>query len=464
MKLYNTLTKSVEEFVPFNKDYVTMYTCGPTVYHFAHIGNLRTYISEDIMEKALNYLGYNVKRCMNVTDVGHLVGDGDSGEDKMAVASKREHKSSMEIAKYYLDAFKNDCEKLNIKWPNIVSNAADNIPEYINMIEQLLKDDYAYISDGNVYFDTTKFPNYYELSGRNEEDLIVAVREDIKEDNSKRNPFDFGLWFTNSKFKNQELQWDSPWGVGYPGWHIECSNIAIKYLGEYLDIHCGAEDAIFPHHTNEIAQSEAYLKHKWCNYWIHFGFLNDESGKMSKSKGEFLTISLLEEKGYKPICYRFMCLQSYYHKQLTFSYDILDQVTNAYDKLKSRVMSIVKDDSTINNDKFNEYKDKFKEALANDLNTSNALTVLYDVLKSDLNNNTKLKLIEDFDTVLSLDLLKKEEVKTNLDESYILDMINKRNEAKKNKDFVLADEIRNELLNQGITLIDTREGTTYKEV
>lgn len=462
MKLYNTLTKKIEDFIPNNKDEVTMYTCGPTVYHFAHIGNLRTYISEDILEKSLKYIGYNVKRCMNVTDVGHLVGDGDSGEDKMAVASKRENKSSMEIAKFYLDAFKSDCDKLNIKWPDIVSNATDNIPEYINMIQKLLNDGYAYISDGNVYFDTTKFPNYYQLSGRNEEDLIVAVREDIKEDTSKKNPFDFGLWFTNSKFKNQELQWDSPWGVGYPGWHIECSNIAIKYLGEYLDIHCGAEDAIFPHHTNEIAQSEAYLNHKWCNYWVHLGFLNDETGKMSKSKGEFLTISLLEEKGYNPIIYRFMCLQSYYHKQLLFSYDILNQCKNTYNKLVDKISNIQKDDSEINYEEASKYQNRFKEALAADLNTSNALTTLYDVIKSDLNNNTKLYLIADFDKVLSLNLIKKNKV--HKDHDLIMEKIADRNKAKQEKNYELADSIRNELLNMGITLVDTREGTTYKEV
>lgn len=337
MKIYNTLNKRVEEFIPRDGKKVKMYTCGPTVYHFAHIGNLRTYISEDILEKSLKYLGYDVTRVMNITDVGHLVGDGDSGEDKMMVAAKREHKSSWEVAKYYTDCFRKDCERLNIKWPSIVSPATDNIEEYIKIISKLLDNGYAYISDGNVYYDTSKYSDYYHLSGRNADDLMVAVREDIKEDTSKRNPFDFGLWFTNSKFNNQEMQWDSPWGRGYPGWHIECSGISIKYLGEYLDIHCGAEDAIFPHHTNEIAQSEAYLGHKWCNYWVHFGFLNDKNGKMSKSKGEFLTVDLLEEKGYDPLAYRYLCLNSYYHNALTFSYDILDGASREYNKLKEEL-------------------------------------------------------------------------------------------------------------------------------
>ncbi len=465
MKLYNTLHKGVENFIPIKEKEVRMYTCGPTVYHYAHIGNLRTYISEDILEKSFNYLGYKVIRCMNITDVGHLVGDGDSGEDKMAVASKREHKSSMEIAKFYTEAFKKDCEKLNIKWPEIVSPATDNIDEYIKMITKLLDTGYAYISEGNVYFDTSKFPGYYELSGRNAEDLEIAVREDIKSDTAKKNPFDFGLWFTNSKFDNQELKWDSPWGVGYPGWHIECSGISIKYLGERIDIHCGAEDAIFPHHTNEIAQSEAYLGHKWCNYWIHFGFLNDKDGKMSKSKGEFLTVSLLESKGYDPLAYRYLCLKSYYHSALTFSYDILDGAVNEYNKLKNKTLSLT-DEGTFEEEKYNEYNNRFKEALDNDLNTSMAITILYELLKDNtLNDKTKKELVSSFDKVLSLDLLKKkEETIDNELDSYVKEMIEKRKEAKMNKDFALADSIRNELLEKGIMLKDTREGTTYEVI
>ena len=465
MKLYNTLHKKVEEFVPIEEGKVKMYTCGPTVYHYAHIGNLRTYISEDILEKSLKYLGYDVTRVMNITDVGHLVGDGDTGEDKMAVASKRENKSSMEIAKFYTEAFKSDCDKLNIRWPDIVSPATENINEYIKIISKLLESGYAYIENGNVYYDTTKFPNYYELSGRNAEDLMVAVRDDINIDNAKRNPFDFGLWFTNSKFDNQELQWDSPWGRGYPGWHIECSGISMKYLGERLDIHCGAEDAIFPHHTNEIAQSEAYLGHKWCNYWVHLGFLNDKNGKMSKSNGEFLTVSLLQEKGYNPLAYRYLCLNSYYHNALTFSYDILNGAQNEYDKLKKRISSI-KEDGNVDKNIFNNYIDRFKETLNNELNTSMCLTIIYELLKdNNVNGTTKLKIIEDIDRVLSLDLLKEEKKDVDKElELYINDMISKRNDAKKNKDYELADKIRNELLEKGIVLKDTREGTIFEIV
>ena len=464
MKIYNTLTKGVEELIPNEPGKIKMYTCGPTVYHYAHIGNLRTYLSEDVLEKALRYLGYDVARCMNITDVGHLVGDGDSGEDKMLVASKREHKSVYDIAKYYTDVFKNDCGKLNIKWPDIVSPATQNIDDYIRIVEKLLEKGYAYISDGNVYYDTSKFKDYYELSGRNPEDLMVAVREDIKEDTSKRNPFDFGLWFTNSKFNNQEMQWDSPWGRGYPGWHIECSGISMKYLGEYLDIHCGAEDLIFPHHTNEIAQSEGYLGHKWCNYWVHMGFLNDQDGKMSKSKGEFLTVSLLESKGYNPLAYRYLCLKSYYHNALTFSYEILDGAQNEYNKLKNKIKKIKKDSSKLDNYKFEEYNNKFKEALENDLNTSMALTTLYDVIKADINNATKLELIKSFDEVLSLDLLKEESANiTEQEKQQIETLIEQRNEAKNNKEYDKADKIREELLNMGIIIKDTREGTLYEK-
>ncbi|MBE6149823.1 MAG: cysteine--tRNA ligase [Firmicutes bacterium] len=462
MKLYNTLTKKVEEFIPNNGNDVNLYTCGPTVYNYAHIGNLRTYITEDILEKSLIYLGYNVKRCMNITDVGHLVGDGDVGEDKMAVASKRENKSSYEIADYYTECFKKDCEKLNINWPEIVSKATDNIDEYIKIITKLINDGYAYLSDGNVYFDTTKFSKYYELSGRNTEDLLVAVREDINEDDAKKNPFDFGLWFTNSKFSNQELQWDSPWGRGYPGWHIECSGISLKYLGEYLDIHCGGIDAVFPHHTNEIAQSESYLGHKWCNYWLHSEFLNDATGKMSKSKGEFLTVSLLEEKGYNPLAYRFLCLQSHYRKVLVFTYEALEQATNTYNKIKNKIQAL-NNDGEVDKVEYDKFINQFKNALENDLNTSLMLTSLYDVLKSETNDITKIEIIKSFDKVLSLDLLKNEtkEIDEEL-KKYIELKIEERKLAKINKNFELADNIRKELEEKNILIKDTREGTIYE--
>ena len=458
MKIYNTLSRSVEEFVPYNKEQVTMYTCGPTVYHYAHIGNLRTYIFEDILEKSLNYVGYNVKRCMNITDVGHLSSDSDSGEDKMLAGAKREHKTVLEIADFYTECFKKDVAALNVKWPEIVSKATDNIEMYFKMITKLLEDGYAYISGGNIYFDTSKLDDYYKLTNHKIDEMVVGVREGVEEDASKKNQADFVLWFTKSKFDDQELKWESPWGVGYPGWHIECSGISIKNLGEHLDIHCGGVDNIFPHHTNEIAQSESYLGHKWCNYWVHGEHLNDESGKMSKSKGEFLTLDLLKSKGYNPLSYRFMCLNSHYRKQLVFSYDALDQNEDTLNKLKTRISNIV-DDNNYSEDDFNKYNNLFKEALENDLNTANAITVLYDVLKnSELSSNTKLELIKSFDKVLSLDLIKEVKVDKELEEK-VNKLIGERNNYKANKDYENADRIRGEIEALGVTIKDTREGT-----
>ena len=460
MKIYNTLTRKVEEFIPKDKNLVTMYTCGPTVYHFAHIGNLRCYIFEDILEKTLNYLGYNVKRCMNITDVGHLTSDSDSGEDKMLKGAKREHKSVMDIADFYTDCFKRDTASLNIKWPEIVSKATDNISYYIKIIEVLLEKGYAYLSGGNVYFDTSKLDDYYKLTNHKIDEMVVGVREGVEEDSYKKNQADFVLWFTKSKFDDQELKWDSPWGLGYPGWHIECSGISIRYLGEDLDIHCGGVDNIFPHHTNEIAQSEAYLGHSWCRYWVHGEHLNDSTGKMSKSKGEFLTVDLLKSKGYNPLSYRFMCLNSSYRKVLVFSYEALSNAENSYLKLKKKI-STLSDDGDISKDVYEEYDSKFRAYIGDDLNTANAITLIYDLLKDSVNDSTKLSLIKAWDTVLSLDLLEDESIEVNLD-SEILEKIELRNKAKLEKNYELADKIREELLKDGIKLIDGRDGTTYE--
>ncbi len=463
MKIYNTLSKRIEEFTPYNKDMVTMYTCGPTVYHFAHIGNLRTYIAEDILEKTLKYLGYNVNRVMNITDVGHLSSDADTGEDKMLKGARREHKTVLEIAKYYTQCFQNDCADLNIKWPDTVVPATTLIPDYISFIEKLIEKGYAYLSEGNIYFDTSKLKDYYQLTNHNIEELLSGVRDTVEEDKNKKNKTDFVLWFTKSKFEAQELKWDSPWGLGYPGWHIECSCISLKYLGEHLDIHCGGVDNIFPHHTNEIAQTESYLGHKWCNYWVHTEHLNDTTGKMSKSNGEFLTVNLLKQKGYNPLSYRLFCLQSHYKKQLIFTYESLDIAQNTYNKLKSKIKSLKEDNLPLDQGAFNKYNQEFINALEDNLNTSNALTVLYDVLKSDLTTNTKISLIKSFDKVLSLDLLKEDKIDKEL-VSYIEEMIEKRTNAKKNKDYALADSIRQELQEKGILIKDTREGTIYEVI
>ena len=477
MILYNSLSHKREEFVPHEPGKVSIYTCGPTVYHYAHIGNLRTYIMEDVLEKYLRYAGYDVTRVMNITDVGHLTSDADEGEDKMLKGAKREHKTVMEIAQYYTDAFFADCEKLRIKTPDIVQPATGCIAEFIALVQGLLDKGYAYEAGGNIYFDTAKLDKYYVFNDFAEDDLAEGVREGVEKDENKRNKADFVLWFTKSKFDDQELKWESPWGVGYPGWHIECSGISMKYLGEYLDIHCGGIDNAFPHHTNEIAQSEAYIGHKWCNYWFHVLHLNTDSGKMSKSSGEFLTVSLLESKGYDPLAYRFFCLQSHYRKSLVFSWENLDNAVAAYEKLIARVMQL-SPEGEVDAEAFEAGKASFSKALDNDLNTSLAITAVYDVLKAKCNDATKRALLNDFDAVLSLELVqtadkrraeKEAEEKAAREQAMqdpfvaeILTLIDQRAAAKKAKNFAEADRIRQYLLDKGVTLIDSREGTTYQ--
>lgn len=465
MILYNTLGNKKMEFVPHTEGKVGMYTCGPTVYHYAHIGNLRTYIMEDVLEKYLRYIGYDVKRVMNITDVGHLSSDADTGEDKMLAGAKREHKTVLEIAKFYTDAFFDDCKKLNIKRPDVVEPATHCIPEFIKMVDTLLKKGYAYEAGGNVYFDTSKLDEYYVFGNQNQDDLAVGVRDDVDEDENKRNKTDFVLWFTKSKFDDQELKWESPWGYGYPGWHIECSAISIKHLGEYLDIHCGGVDNAFPHHTNEIAQSEAYIGHKWCPYWFHVTHLLDARGKMSKSKGGFLTVSLLEEKGYNPVVYRMFCLQSHYRKPLTFSYDNLDNTAKAYNKLVKKISNL-NPIGEPNMEEAQSFIDKFKENMDNDLNTSLGITSIYDVLKANISDATKIYLLNDFDKVLSLDLVKtanklKEEKNSSVDTAKVEELIKKRTEARANKDWATADAIRDELNAMNVVIKDTPDGITW---
>ena len=476
MYLYNSASHKKELFVPNHPDIVKMYTCGPTVYHYAHIGNLRSYIMEDVLEKYLRYIGYPVKRVMNITDVGHLTSDADEGEDKMLKGARREHKSVMEIAKFYTDAFFDDCRKLNIKRPDVVEPATNCIDDYIRIITKLMDTGYAYFAGGNVYFDTSKLTRYYVFNDFNAEDLDVGVREGVEEDTNKRNRNDFVLWFTKSKFEDQALKWDSPWGVGYPGWHIECSGISMKHLGEDLDIHCGG-----------IAQSEAYLGHKWCNWWMHVLHLNTTSGKMSKSSGEFLTVSLLEEKGYDPLSYRFFCLQSHYRKALVFSWENLDNAQVAYRKLIARIAGLKPSDEAVDQEAFTALTDKFKAAMDNDLNTSLGVTALYDVLKAKASDSTKLAAIADLDKVLSLDLIKKADEKREellrqnaasaqasagfsiVSESgetdpAVAEKIEARRAAKKAKDFALADRIRDELKSAGIELTDVPNGVIWKRV
>ena len=462
MKIYNTLSKKIEEFIPNEEGKVKFYTCGPTVYSYQHIGNMRNYTQHDILEKTLKYLGYEVTRVMNITDVGHLTSDSDSGDDKMVKSAKAQNKSVMEIAAYFTDQFFKDFTLLNNKVPDHVSAATKHIDEYIKIITVLIEKEFAYQAGGNIYFDTSKLTNYYQLTNHKEDDMVVGVRDGVEHDENKKNQADFVLWFTKSKFDNQDLKWESPWGTGYPGWHIECTGICIHFFGESVDLHAGAVDNIFPHHTNEIAQSEAYLGHKWCNYWVHNEWLMDETGKMSKSKGATLTISLLKEKGYKPLSFRYMCLCSHYRKQMIFTYSNLNGAEREYDKLKGKIAPI-KSEGELSEGDFLNYNNKFIEYLSNDINTANCITLLYDLLKDEqVNGYTKLALIRSFDKVFSLDLVEDEVKRKDHDE--IMKLINSREAAKKKKDFEMADSIRNELLEKGIQLLDTREGTTYKVI
>ena len=481
MYLYNSATHKKEEFQTHTPGHVEMYTCGPTVYHFAHIGNLRSYIMEDVLEKFLRYDGYDVNRVMNITDVGHLTSDADEGEDKMLKGAKRENKTVMDIAKFYTDAFFADCAKLNIKTPDVVEPATNCIDSYINIVSTLIEKEYAYLAGGNVYFDSSKLSRYYVFNDHDEDDLAVGVREGVEEDTNKRNKNDFVLWFTKSKFEDQALKWDSPWGVGYPGWHIECTGISLKHNGEYLDLHCGGIDNAFPHHTNEIAQSESFIGHPWCKQWFHVAHLNTNDGKMSKSKGEFLTVSLLEEKGYDPLAYRYFCLQSHYRKALVFTWENLDNAVAAFNKLIARIANL-KTEGEVEQEVFEQYKAKFVQQMGNDLNTSMGVTAIFDVLKAKTNDATKLALIGDFDKVLSLSLLEKAAAKraeqaaqqtakaesgytvTGEGDPAIDALVMQRYEAKKAKNFAEADRIRDELKAQGIEIVDMKDGASWKRV
>jgi len=462
--IYNTLTRKREAFKSNKPNEVSIYTCGPTVYNYSHIGNLRTYIFEDVLIKSLEYNGYEVSHVMNITDVGHLQSDSDTGEDKMLQGARRENKSVTEIARHYEEVFFKDLEQLNIKLPDVRSRATEHIQEMIDLIKLLEAKDYTYIANGNVYFSIDKFPRYRELANLNLDELEAGSRIEI--DVNKRNPFDFVLWFTNSKYENHILQWESPWGTGYPGWHIECSAMALKYLGEHIDIHCGGIDNLPVHHSNELAQSEAAIGHKWVNYWLHGEFLVLEGEKMSKSTGDFLTLSKLISDGFDPMDYRFFFLQSRYRKQLVFNYDRLKDARNAYRNMKKRIAEIVamaKDGEELDSNNMDSYDRKFVEAINDDLNTPNAMTALLEVIKSqELNNSEKVLLIEKFDKVLSIDLLKEVVKSTDaVDVALVEQLIEERNVARANREWTLADEIRDRLQVLGVEILDTKSGAEW---
>ncbi|MGL5756536.1 MAG: cysteine--tRNA ligase [Paraclostridium sp.] len=465
LNFFNTLTKQAEEFIPIEPMKVKMYTCGPTVYNFAHIGNLRTYIFEDILKRVLEYNNYEVKHVMNITDVGHLQSDADDGEDKMELGAKRESKSVLEIARFYEDAFIKDLEKLNIILPNEIPRATEHIKSIINLIKTLEEKGYTYIANNNVYFSIDKFDNYSKLANLSIQELQAGNRVDV--DEFKKNPLDFVLWFGNSKYENHILKWDSPWGVGFPGWHIECSAMAIEYLGEHLDIHCGGIDHVPVHHTNEIAQSEGALGHKWVNYWMHGEFLVVDNGKMSKSSGDFLTLNKLIENKFDPLVYRYYVLQSKYRKPLDFSYENLSEASKSLISLKNKIQTILDNidaSSQINEFILKDYTHKFKKQINDDLNISNGFTVLFDVIKSNnLNNLEKKILIDNFDLVFGLKLINNNRLTLNQDKiNWIENLLNIRNEYRKNKNWKKSDEIRTILLNEHIEILDTKGGTKWR--
>ncbi|MFT8350783.1 cysteine--tRNA ligase [Clostridium saccharoperbutylacetonicum] len=466
LKIFNTISKKEEEFKEIEAGKVKMYACGPTVYNFSHIGNLRSYIFEDILKKALEYNGYEVTHMINITDVGHLQSDEDTGEDKMELGAKRENKSVLDLARFYEASFLSDLEKLNIKKPNIIARATEHIEDMINLIKKLEEKGFTYIANRNVYFSIDKFEDYHKLANLNMNEMKAGSR--IKIDEFKKNSFDFVLWFVNSKYENHILQWESPWGKGFPGWHIECSAMAIKYLGEYIDIHCGGVDHIPVHHTNEIAQAESALGHKWVNYWIHGEFLTTDSEKMSKSSGEFLTLEKLVKDGFSPIDYRYYVLQSKYRKTLAFTYDKLEESKKSLDSLRKKIAGIIANTNItedINVETLNKYKSDFKERINDDLNIANAFTVLYEVIKDNyISNNEKKQLIEDFDRIFSLNLIQ-EQGNNKLNEErikYIEGLINERAQARVNKEWDKSDKIRDILLQEGIEITDTKEGNVWK--
>jgi len=464
--LYNTMSRTVEEFIPLSDEYVGLYGCGPTVYNYAHIGNLRTYIFEDTLKRVLRHAGFKVKHVMNITDVGHLTGDGDDGEDKMEKSARESGRSVWDIAKFYTDAFFRDYDSLNIIRPDIVCPATQHIPQMIELIKRLEAGGHTYVAGGNVYFSIDTFPAYGRLAKLNLDDLKSGARIDI--DSNKRNPKDFVLWFTNSKFGEQAMMWDSPWGRGYPGWHIECSAMSMYYLGETFDIHCGGIDAIPVHHTNEIAQSEAATGKQWVRYWMHGEFLLSDKGKMSKSSGEFLTMSVLKEHGYDPMDYRYFCLGATYRTQLQFSYQGMDGARTARLGLVERIAALgdkVADEASVS-EKTRSYMDQFDSFVCNDLATARGLSVLWTMLKDEgISNAEKRYAVNYMDSVLGLKL---DEVRAAKDSgsdipAEVMELVEKRAQAKKDKDWAAADSYRNQIDALGYLLKDTPTGPSLQK-
>lgn len=471
LRIFNTMGRRIEEFVPIEDKKVGMYTCGPTVYNYAHIGNLRTYIFEDLLRRTLEYLGYRIKHVMNVTDVGHLTDDADEGEDKIIKSAREKGKSVWEIADFYTRAFFRDTERLNIERPTVVCRATEHIDDMINLIKRIEKNGFTYMAGGNLYFDISKFPGYGKLALLNLDELKAGARISI--DENKKNPHDFVLWFTKSKFEHQAMLWDSPWGKGYPGWHIECSAMSMKYLGDQFDIHCGGIDHIPVHHTNEIAQAEAATGKKWVNYWVHGEFLVLSKEKMAKSAGNYLTLDSLIEKGYDPMDYRYLCLGAHYRSQLQFSYEAMNTARNARLALMERIARLKEEaGEEVKGEKGGmperesaeyRYLESFEKNITEDLNIPRGLADLWNLLKDrNISPGAKLSVAYIMDRVLGLRLKEAKLPEVEIDEE-TKELIEERKRARERRDYALADAIRNKLKDRGILLEDTPDGVKVRK-
>jgi cysteinyl-tRNA synthetase len=467
LQLYNTLGREKQVFKPIEAGKVGMYCCGLTVYNYAHIGNLRAYIFEDLLKRVLLYNGYKVKHVMNITDVGHLQSDADEGEDKMELGTEREGKTAWELAEFYTKEFQNDMKALNILSPDIWCKATGHIKEQIELVQCLEKKGYTYITGDGVYFDTSKVPDYGKLAGIDIEGLKAGARIEMNEE--KKNKTDFALWKFSPEGKKRQMEWKSPWGVGFPGWHIECSAMSMKYLGETFDIHCGGVDHVPIHHTNEIAQSEACTGKKFVNYWMHNEFLIIEAEKMSKSSGEFLRLKTLTDKGYDALDYRYFCLGTVYRKHLQFTWENLDAARNAFSRLKNRVIEFKaegkRSQTTANNaELITDYRQRFNEAVNDDLNIPASLAVMWDVVRNDLlSPKSRLELLYDFDNVFGLGLKDVKEKSGDDIPEEVMTLVSRRTEAKKNKDFKLADELRSKVKEMGYIIVDKKDGVEVKK-
>jgi cysteinyl-tRNA synthetase len=462
---FNTLSRSKEVFRPIKKGYAGIYTCGPTVYDYQHIGNFRTFLFEDFLKRVLLYNGYEVFHVMNITDVGHLTSDADEGEDKMELGSARMGKSVWEIAEYYTKVFMEDASAFNIIPPSVYTKATDYIKEQLEMIKCLEEKGYTYITSDGVYFDTSKFSDYGKLAQLDISGLEEGIRVEFSTE--KRNKTDFALWKFSPKDRKRQMEWESPWGIGFPGWHIECSAMSRKFLGDTFDIHCGGIDHIPVHHTNEIAQSEACTGKKFVNYWMHGAFLEEEHGKMSKSRGEFLRLKLLCDRGYSPMDYRYLCLGTHYRKRLLFSWDILTTARNSLRRLRENIKNMrsdsIRDSDKSNSSKVSEYRDAFIKAINDDLNMPQALAVMWELVRdNEINNSQKLELIYDFDRVFGLQL--NQDVTAGEIPDEVMEIVHKRAEARKEKNYRLADELRDKIRRMGYELIDRKDGVELKKI